>query len=151
MMKGSIEQNRFKCKTCEITFKHRTHLSRHVIAKHTNKKFECQKCGKNLQRADALANHTKICKNEIVKHLSETESIWNRIEPTWTHPVEQDTQIELDNQPVDQTESQIKHELLPPYRDQIHDITTHQRGLSHDFPWVIPMKRSVILSQLRQC
>ena len=64
----------FKCEQCPGTFALQQHLTRHIEAKHTDVKFQCNVCKFSTNRSDNLKRH------KISKHTESTVNNHNEVD-----------------------------------------------------------------------
>ena len=79
-----MEDNIYSCLSCNITYKSKSGLWKHIKKTHNNektKKYVCEYCNKSLSRSDHLKNHLKICKEKNKKdEIKELKELLVKIE-----------------------------------------------------------------------
>ncbi|CAB0042017.1 unnamed protein product [Trichogramma brassicae] len=59
----------YSCDKCEKQFEFRSHLSRHQISEHKNRKdFSCDQCEKKFVKKSCLFTHRKLVHKDLLKH-----------------------------------------------------------------------------------
>ena len=68
----------FKCEQCPETFGLHKHLKRHIEAKHTDVKFQCNVCQFSTNRKDSMLRH--MLRHKMSKHTESTVNNHNEVD-----------------------------------------------------------------------